>query len=220
MLRRVAVCLAAWALLAAGCATVVKDAQQSLSVVAPDCPGATCKLQNDDGTWYVTVPGSVAVDRSYQDLVISCSHPEHPQLEFVGAWSSKTSGWILGNIILGGIVGAVIDVGTGNTYDYPDQIIVPLACRDTGQAAALPDAQPTPVLDAAACNALLAVLRGSGRDELQHRIAMLRYRQGCLGTVLDAELRVQRLADLRDAGLVSAEEYRQLRDMLEGAAPR
>ena len=46
-----------------GCAAIVSGQDQVVSVRVPNCPGAECRLINDNGTFYVQAPGTVLVNR-------------------------------------------------------------------------------------------------------------------------------------------------------------
>lgn len=126
-----------------GCASVTSGHNQSVSVDTGKEQGAMCSLTNDKGTWHVpTTPGSVTVHRAYGDLTVNCKKDDK-----VGATTvtSSTKGLAFGNIIMGGVVGAAVDVGTGAAYDYPTTISV--ALKTPGER----DIEPTgPGLDPAA----------------------------------------------------------------------
>ena len=131
-------------LLISGCASIVDGEQQSLSVETRHqgvaISGAQCKLRNDKGTWFVTTPGSVTVHRSYQDVVVECSKAGLPT-----GWASvksSTKGMAFGNILLGGIIGAGVDIGNGAAYDYPQLIVVDLG--KTKSITAEPAKAPAP----------------------------------------------------------------------------
>ena len=127
MLRRVLPALAA-AMLAGGCASLVDGRNQSILVLTPDCPGAACQLHNDKGRWHVaTTPASVVINRSFADLVVSCS--KAASLPVTKAFPSSTKGMAYGNILLGGVIGAGVDVVNGAAYDYPSEVSVPLDCK-------------------------------------------------------------------------------------------
>ena len=116
------------AMLAGGCASLVDGQNQSVSVLTPDCPGAACRLHNDKGRWHVaTTPASVVVNRSFADLVVNCSKDTAPPV--MKAFPSSTKGMAYGNILLGGVIGAGVDVINGAAYDYPQELSVPLDCR-------------------------------------------------------------------------------------------
>lgn len=131
---------AALSLLVSGCASIVTGHNQSLSVETrhkgQQVVGASCKLNNDKGIWFVTTPGSVVVRRSYDDLHVRCEkEPHEPGLATV---KSYTKSMAFGNILFGGIVGGAVDVASGAAYDYPSLITV-----EMGQASVIapPEAQ-------------------------------------------------------------------------------
>lgn len=126
--------------LATGCASITTGHNQSLSVETRTAngqmvEGASCKLENDKGTWYVTSPGSTLVRRSYNDLSVRCEKEGHAA--GVTAAKSATKGMAFGNILFGGIIGAAVDVGSGAAYDYPSIISVELG-RNRVQQPELP----------------------------------------------------------------------------------
>lgn len=110
-----------------GCASIVTGSNQSLSVEAAapngdNVVGANCKLVNDKGNWFVNTPGTVTVQRSYNDLNISCTKDGHGP--GVTAVKSSTKAMAAGNIIFGGPIGAGVDAATGAAFDYPSLIKV------------------------------------------------------------------------------------------------
>src|ERR1700733_7161089 len=107
-----------------GCATIVEDTRQSVSVTTPPAEGASCKMQNSEGTWYLTSPASIAVHRTKTDLVISCRKAGYQDASAVV--SPHFNGATLGNVIAGGVVGIGIDAATGANFDYPEDIAVPM----------------------------------------------------------------------------------------------
>lgn len=147
----------ALALLAAtvtGCASIVSGTQQSVSIDARSASGApivgaNCKLQNGDGTWFVTTPGSTTIDRAFSDLTVQCDMKGLPSA--TTSAKSSTKAIAFGNILLGGILGAGVDIANGAAYEYPSPITVQF-----NDVAAAPDpfsarnALPHPVTTAAA----------------------------------------------------------------------
>ncbi|WP_326942440.1 hypothetical protein [Actimicrobium sp. GrIS 1.19] len=79
--------------------------------------GASCKLENDKGVYYVTTPGTVTVHRAYADMNVLCEKAGVP--DGIGVVKSSTKGMMAGNILFGGIIGAGIDAASGAAYDYP-----------------------------------------------------------------------------------------------------
>lgn len=118
--------IAALSILTTGCSTITgSGTSQSVSVQTyaadgTDVEAAKCEMKNDEGTWFVTTPGSTIVRRSNKDLEVICKKPGID----VGAANvvSRTKGNMFGNIILGGGIGAVIDHNNGSAYEYPSLI--------------------------------------------------------------------------------------------------
>lgn len=109
-----------------GCASIVNGQNQSLSVDtrsdSGSVAGAACTLANDKGTWLLTTPGSVVVQRSFAELSVKCEKsPMEPGLAVV---KSGVKGMAFGNILFGGIIGAGVDMATGAAYDYAGLITV------------------------------------------------------------------------------------------------
>ncbi len=143
------------AVLSTGCASIVNGQNQSLSVKTngadAEVVGAKCTLNSNKGTWYVTTPGSVTVQRSYNDLMVTCK--KDGMEDGTGAVKSSTKAMAFGNIIFGGFIGAAVDTSTGAAYDYPDLITIVM-----GKNSALGgSAAPTAAVSSAASPAGAAV---------------------------------------------------------------
>ena len=105
-----------------GCATITTDSGQSLRIETfaesgEEVRGALCKLDNDNGSYQVTTPGSVTVRKSSVDLAIDCTAPNQPAAK--AAVTSRVGPGMFGNIIFGGGIGAIIDHSKGTAYNYP-----------------------------------------------------------------------------------------------------
>ena len=177
-MRVLAVLLCATFSLITGCASIVTGQDQTISINTPNCKGAQCTMTNPEGTYYVTTPGTVTVNKEYGDLVVTC---EKEGIDpFTMQVASSTKGMAFGNILLGGIIGAGVDIATGAAYDYPSQVIHPLDCRTPQQKAAAPqsgqfDEKAKTLVDLDNCDAPSFVFV-DGKDEI--------YRTRCLdGTV-------------------------------------
>lgn len=112
----------------AGCASIVTGQNQSISVETRHqgraVSGASCKLNNDKGTWFLTSPGSVTVQRSHGDLSVLCEKEKFDPGIVVA--KSFTKGMAFGNILFGGIIGGAVDMSSGAAYDYPSLLAVEL----------------------------------------------------------------------------------------------
>ena len=87
-----------------------------------------CELENNQGKWFVTTPGSVQVSKSAEDLVIICRKEGHDT--GMASVVSSAGASVAGNVGLAllipivGIVGAVVDHNSGATYAYPQMVEV------------------------------------------------------------------------------------------------
>ena len=111
------------AFVVSGCATVIKGTDETISV-ATEPQGATCTLVREGQTVGVVnpTPGTVEVDRDKDDISVNCVLAEYEDSSEV--ISSEFTGYTLGNVILGGGVGAVVDAASGANSEYPDSITV------------------------------------------------------------------------------------------------
>jgi hypothetical protein len=104
-----------------GCASIVNGTNQIVSVetlaATGSVSGASCKLQNDKGTYFVTTPGTVTVHRAYGDMVVTCDKSGLPTT--TASFKSSTKGMLAGNLVFGGVIGAGVDMASGAAYDYP-----------------------------------------------------------------------------------------------------
>lgn len=104
-----------------GCASIVSGTSQVVSVEtlhkSGPIAGASCKLENDKGVYYVTTPGTVTVHRAYGDMNVKCEKTEMPA--GMAVVKSATKGMMAGNILFGGFIGAGVDAASGAAYDYP-----------------------------------------------------------------------------------------------------
>jgi hypothetical protein len=113
-----------------GCASIVSGTTQPLSVETRGADGvavagASCKLSNDKGKWFVNTPGSVSVSRSFNDMIVDCSKEKYaPGVSVV---KSTTKAMAAGNILFGGVIGVGVDIASGAAYDYPNTIAVEMA---------------------------------------------------------------------------------------------
>jgi len=109
-------------LLCTGCASVTHGTTHDLrietvSAKGEQFDGADCTLANDKGSTIAKSGSSTPVLRSSKDLQISCSAAG--QADARGRLVSRANIGLAGNVIIGGVIGAVIDHSTGAAYTYP-----------------------------------------------------------------------------------------------------
>jgi hypothetical protein len=93
-------------------------------------------------TWRGAVHArSIHIDKSKNDLTITCTKQGYQTATI--SQSPKFQGTTFGNIIAGGIIGAVVDASSGANYEYPAQVNVTLAPVDAAPAVA---AEPSPII--------------------------------------------------------------------------
>lgn len=107
----------------AGCATITKGTSQSIAIVTPNAPGATCTLTSDAlGSRTVTTPATVAVEKSKDNINVVCKKACFQ--DGAGVVVSGTEAMTAGNIIAGGVIGLGVDAASGalNKYAAETQI--------------------------------------------------------------------------------------------------
>ncbi len=111
------------ALASSACATVVGGTTQEV-FIETDPPAAECRVDRLGANVGLVkpTPGRVNVSRSKETMVVSCTREGYEQSNEVLA--SSFTGATVGNILLGGIVGIVVDAASGANNKYPDKVIV------------------------------------------------------------------------------------------------
>lgn len=109
----------------AACATVVGGTTQDV-LVESEPSGADCKVDRLGANIGVVrpTPGRVNVSRSKDNVIVSCSLDGYEQSNEVLA--SSFTGATVGNLLLGGLVGVVVDAASGANNKYPDRVMVVL----------------------------------------------------------------------------------------------
>ncbi len=108
-----------------GCASVLEDSRQVVSVRAvcgAQSMPAVCVAENSRGRWSFTAPRDIVVSKDLYALRVTCRsvlvEPHTVQVPAV------VQGAVAGNVLLGGLVGAAIDLGSGRGLAYPSQVDV------------------------------------------------------------------------------------------------
>lgn len=111
-------------LLLSGCATIVSGSQQSLFIDTPDVEGAKCNLSDSKGgAWYLgNTPGSINVVKGNGPMNIVCKKDGYKTATI--SLEEDIAGATLGNVILGGGVGILVDAASGAAQKYPDKATV------------------------------------------------------------------------------------------------
>ncbi len=115
--RACALVVAGFAVVSPGCATVVGGAKDQKVTITSDPPGAAVLV---DGQSYGVTPAEVPLSRKTEHVV----QLQHPGYEPVQVSLKRTlNPWLLGNVVVGGFLGIVVDVCTGATHSLsPDTL--------------------------------------------------------------------------------------------------
>ncbi len=106
------------------CASIIKGSTAAINVTSPPVTGANCTLSSSQGSWQVTTPASVTVERSKEDIQVRCTKEGYQDATAI--IPSNFEGWTVGNLIFGGIIGVGVDAATGAMNDYPNAFQVPM----------------------------------------------------------------------------------------------
>ena len=83
--------------------------------------GATATI---DGATKIQTPGQVKLKRGKDHVVVVEKEGYEPQQALI---DHDMSGWIFGNILLGGLIGLAVDFGTGGAFNLePDTVSLEL----------------------------------------------------------------------------------------------
>lgn len=109
-----------------GCATIVKGSTQPLAIVTKPA-GATCTLRRKGKVIAIVspTPGEVVVSKSKQDITYECEKKGYKKA--IGVIKSDFQGWTMGNVLIGGIIGAGIDAASGAMNEYDSSAVIVLS---------------------------------------------------------------------------------------------
>jgi hypothetical protein len=152
------ICLVAALSALSGCASIITGTTQRINV-SSDPEGANCRVSRGGMTLGVvpSTPGSIVVHRSSIGLEITCSKPGYTLAQTTQP--TNIEGWIFGNVLIGGLIGVVVDFSTGAAYTYDGDAALALEARPgpgapfAGYTPDRPGYQPTSVAYAHAATA-------------------------------------------------------------------
>ena len=172
------VCALWCSVLLSGCATVVNGPRQKIGVGSTPT-GATVLIDNQHE---LTTPTSIELARDESHTFIFKKEGYQDDSFVI---TSSTSGWVWGNVLLGGLVGGVVDFASGSarklSHDSVHVTLVPL-----------PEEAPLP----APVGFVPAVLTEPGASSGP------------------TETKLLELKSLLDKGLITQEEYEQKREVI------
>lgn len=115
----------AGAILLAGCASIVEGTDQQISIQSRPSKAA-CNLMRDGSqlAYVDATPETVKVDKSQHDITVTCFKDGWD--DGVGILTADFESMSFGNILIGGVIGAAVDAGSGAMHHYPPSIVVVL----------------------------------------------------------------------------------------------
>lgn len=118
--------LALLALAMPGCATITTGTSHSLTIIT-EPEGAICELHRSGEIIGVVnpTPGTVRISKSSRDIEVRCRR--HGLADANVTLSPDFQAMTLGNILIGGVVGVVVDAASGAVGRYPTSITIRMA---------------------------------------------------------------------------------------------
>lgn len=116
--------LVAWGLSMSACSTITTGTTQDFGVNTPHADGASCDLKDSKGAmWSIpSTPGEVVVSKGDGPMTVTCRKDGYIESSIIV--NEGFAGMTLGNVILGGGVGIVVDAVSGAAQEYPDTVYV------------------------------------------------------------------------------------------------
>ena len=121
----------------AGCATVVRGTN-TIMIIESEPPGALVEMVSDkDGVnWESTTPATFKVPRNHTYTVTIVKEGYKPlEVDVINKMLGDGRTGLVGNVLIGGPIGAAVDVGSGATQDLiPNPIkvnLIPIEITDS-----------------------------------------------------------------------------------------
>lgn len=184
--------IVALALACSACATVLGGTTQEVFIESEPA-GAECKVDRLGANLGVVkpTPGRVNVSRSKDTMIVTCVRQGYEPSNEVLA--SSFTGATFGNILLGGIVGVVIDASSGANNKYPERIMVVLT--------------PESFADEAARDRHFEAVKERLRASADAEIKRINDNCGATGQEF-CKIESQKVADVRDKALADIDKKR------------
>jgi len=116
-MRLLPIFLLGFAIIVAGCATIIQGTSQSISVNSNPSGAKIIVMGMERGT----TPAVIKVDRSDSNIIVRIVKDGYEPVEVM--LTRSVSGWIFGNIVFGGLLGLVVDFATGGAYNVSPEFI-------------------------------------------------------------------------------------------------
>ena len=123
--------IACYLLLVSGCATLVSGTSQSIVVDVINAKGATCTGVDKKGKRYhwPNTPSATTVHKGDGPMVLTCEKKGFKKTTH--SFDETLVAATLGNIILGGGIGVLVDAASGAAQEYPTKVSVIMEPEDS-----------------------------------------------------------------------------------------
>lgn len=119
--RRLAVALGLASLSA--CASIVSD-NDSTTYISTEPEQARCELHGQDFKRVVQTPDSITLPAEAAPITVACDAEGYRTT--TATLDTSMDGWIVGNLLFGGVIGLAIDAARGAGQKYPPQMALVL----------------------------------------------------------------------------------------------
>lgn len=118
------------------CSTITTGTSQPFTVKTANLEGAKCDLVDSKGTrWTISdTPGTREITKGDGPLTVTCSKSGYKTASVDVA--EYFAGATLGNILIGGGIGLIVDAASGAAQEYPDEVTLWLEPKTFSSAAA------------------------------------------------------------------------------------
>jgi hypothetical protein len=112
-------------LLLPACATIIDGTEDVVAGSStPSAAACTVDRQGERVGEVLETPGNFKIDRSRQDLLLTCAKPGYQQA--VTTVQPRFTGKTFFNFLLGGVIGFAVDAASGANNRYPSHVPVEL----------------------------------------------------------------------------------------------
>ncbi len=106
------------------CSTITTGTSQPFTVKTAEVQGASCTLTDSKGaSWKVSsTPDTREITKGDGPLKVTCSKSGYKTTSVIV--EEGFAGATLGNVILGGGIGLIVDAASGAAQEYPDDVTI------------------------------------------------------------------------------------------------
>ena len=118
------------------CASIVSE-NDSTTYIGTEPEGARCELHGQDFKRVITAPNSITLPAEAAPITVACNAEGFRTT--TAELDTSMDGWIVGNLLFGGLIGVAIDAARGAGQKYPSQLTIILDPASFDSSAARDD---------------------------------------------------------------------------------